>query len=330
MMPLRSTPFVVALCLCLFPAAVHAAELLELETKIPLGEIKGRIDHFAIDLDRQRLFVAELGNDSVGVIDLKERKVIRTITGLSAPQGLGFVTETDTLYVANAGDGVVHLFKGDDLAPDGTIDLKEDADNIRVDAQRHRVYVGYGDGALAVIDPLTKSRIADIPLKGHPEGFQLAHLAGLIFVNVPDAEQIAVIDTASGKQVMTWPTREARANFPLALDSEAIQVLVGFREPARLMAFDADEGKLLANVELCGDTDDIFADAKRERVYVSCGAGFIDIFARHDRVYSLMARMPTVSGARTAFFSPELDRYFLAVRAADNEPAAVWLYRPTP
>ena len=329
-MPSASKPLIVALCLWLFPAAVHAAELLELETKIPLGDIKGRIDHFAIDLDRQRLFVAELGNDSVGVIDLNARKVIRTITGLSAPQGLGFVTETDTLYVANAGDGAVHLFKGDDLTPDGTIDLKDDADNIRVDAQNHRVYVGYGDGALAVIDPRTKARTTDIPLKGHPEGFQLAPLAGLIFVNVPDARQIAVIDMASAKQVMSWPMGEAGANFPMAVDGEAAQVLVGFREPARLMAFDADQGNLLANVELCGDTDDIFADAKRGRVYVSCGAGFIDIFARHTTVYSRMARVPTVSGARTAFFSPEMDRYFLAVRASGNEPAAVWLYRPTP
>lgn len=325
-----SKRLILALCLWLFPGALHAAGLLELETKIALGDIKGRIDHFAIDLERQRLFVAELENDSVGVIDLKGRKVIRTITGLSAPQGLGFVAETDTLYVANAGGGSVHLFKGDDLAPDGTIELEDDADNIRVDAQNHRVYVGYGDGALAVIDPLTKAKTADIPLEGHPEGFQLAPQAGRIFVNVPDARHIAVIDVASGKQTEAWPTRDAEANFPMALDSEAAQVLVGFRGPARLMAFDASQGQVLANVELCGDTDDIFADAKRGRVYVSCGAGVIDIFARHTAIYSRMAQVPTVSGARTAFFSPDMDRYFLAVRATDTEPAAVWVYRPTP
>jgi hypothetical protein len=47
---------------------------LQLEAKIPLGDVRGRIDHMAIDLARQRLFVAELGNDSVSVVDLKDRK----------------------------------------------------------------------------------------------------------------------------------------------------------------------------------------------------------------------------------------------------------------
>jgi hypothetical protein len=38
---------------------------LQLESKIPLGEVRGRIDHMAVDLERQRLLVAELGNDSL-------------------------------------------------------------------------------------------------------------------------------------------------------------------------------------------------------------------------------------------------------------------------
>src|SRR6185437_12851814 len=50
--------------------ASPAAEPLVLEAKIPLGAVSGRIDHFAVDLARQRLFVAELGNNSVGVVDL--------------------------------------------------------------------------------------------------------------------------------------------------------------------------------------------------------------------------------------------------------------------
>ena len=47
---------------------------LQLEAKIPLGDVRGRIDHMAVDLKRQRLFVAELGNDSVGVVDLANQQ----------------------------------------------------------------------------------------------------------------------------------------------------------------------------------------------------------------------------------------------------------------
>ena len=81
--------------------------LLQLETKIPLGDVRGRIDHMAVDLKRQRLFVAELGNNSVGIVDLANRKLISRIPGLKEPQGVGYEPTTDRLYVANAGDGSV-------------------------------------------------------------------------------------------------------------------------------------------------------------------------------------------------------------------------------
>jgi YVTN family beta-propeller protein len=221
-----------------FGSASWAAEqvpLLLLEMKIPLGEVKGRVDHFAVDPGRQRLFVAELGNDSVGVIDLKERTVVRTITGLKEPQGVGYVRSTDTLYVANAGDGSVRLFQGSDLSPAGRIDLGDDADNIRVDEQAKQVFLGYGKGALAVIDPLTRSKVADIRLKAHPEAFQLDPANGRIFVNIPDARQVAVVDQAAGKQVAAWSMRDAAANFPMAIDNDGHRVIVAFRRPARLM-----------------------------------------------------------------------------------------------
>ena len=149
---------------------------LQLETKIPLGDVKGRIDHMAIDLPRRRLFVAELGNDTVGVVDLNEQKVQHVITGLKEPQGIGYVPSSDTLFVANAGDGSVLLFRGAEYAAAGRIDLGDDADNIRVDSASNRVFVGYGSGALAVIDPATNGKIADIPLQAHPESFSASPL----------------------------------------------------------------------------------------------------------------------------------------------------------
>src|ERR1700692_1608957 len=147
---------------------------LQLEAKIPLGDVRGRIDHMAADLKRQRLFVAELGNDSVGIVDLQTRKLISRIPGLREPQGVGYEPTTDTLYVANAGDGSVRLFEGSDYRATGRIELGSDADNIRVDATAKRVFIGYGGGGLAVIDPSTRSKGGDISLNAHPETFQTA------------------------------------------------------------------------------------------------------------------------------------------------------------
>src|ERR1700687_2953953 len=151
------------------PAQTANSFPLQLEAKVPLGDVRGRIDHMAIDLARQRLFVAELGNDSVGIVDLKSRKVIQTIFGLKEPQGVGYVPTMETLYVANARDGSVNAFLGADYSPAGRIDLGDDADNIRVDAAADQVLVGYGSGGLAVIDAKSFRKIADIPLRAHPE-----------------------------------------------------------------------------------------------------------------------------------------------------------------
>ena len=303
---------------------------LQLEAKIPLGDVRGRIDHMAVDLKRQRLFVAELGNDTVGVIDLSSRKMISRIAGLKQPQGVGYEPTTDMLYVANAGDGSVRLFGGSDYKPTGRIELGSDADNIRIDAATHRVVIGYGSGGLAVIDASTRRKVGDISLKAHPESFQIDPDNGQIFVNVPDAHGIAVVDRVSQKQIEQWPLTDRGANFPMAIDPIRRQVLVTFRAPAELGIYSMTGGKPVATIETCGDADDLFVDAKRARIYVSCGAGFLDVLEAREATYQRIARIPTASGARTSLFVPEVDRLLVAVRASSAEPAAIWIFRPMP
>ncbi len=327
---MKRVTMVAALAGMLLTAASRAQDPppLVLEAKIPLGAVAGRIDHFAFDADRQLLFVAELGNNSVGIVDLKERKVLRRLTGLSEPQGVAYHPATSTLYVANAGDGSVRLFQGPDFAPAGRIDLGDDADNIRIDSWRNRIVVGYGKGALAVIDPASRRKVADIPLKGHPESFQFDETGSRIFANVPDARQIAVIDVDSGKQVSTLDTAGASSNFPMAVDAEEHRVLVAFRSPAKLMVFATRTGKLEGSFDLCRDADDMFVDPQRRRLYVSCGEGVIDVLAQTTDGYERVARIPTVAGARTSLFAVATDRLYLGVRATAAEPAAIWVFRP--
>lgn len=303
---------------------------LVLENKIALGHVSGRIDHFTIDPDRRLLFVAELGNDSVGIVDLNEGKVIRRLSGLHEPQGVAWHAPTGTLYVANAGDGSVRLYQGPDFSPAGAIALGDDADNIRLDPRRNRVVVGYGNGALAMIDPTSRKKVGDISLKGHPESFQFDETGSHIFVNVPEARQIAVVDVGAGRQISTLDTAGARSNFPMAFDAGRHRLLVAFRSPNRLMSFDTKSGKQEASLDTCGDADDLFADNRRHRIYVSCGEGVVDVFTASGNGYRAIADVPTVSGARTSLFAPTLDRLYLGVHGTLTEPAAIWVFRPQP
>ncbi len=314
------------IALCSIVIAADSSPLV-LESKIALGNVSGRIDHLAIDSARNRLFVAELGNDSVGVIDLKERKLLRRITGLKEPQGVGYVASTDTLYVSNAGDGSVRLFQGADLSPAGRIDLGDDADNIRIDARANKLFIGYGKGAIAIIDPVKRAKISDVQLGAHPEGFQLDGTGTKIFANVTNARRIAMADIALSI-VKTFPMNDARANFPMAIDHEKERVLSVFRNPAKLIALSARDGSVLASATICGDADDVFVDSKRHRVYVSCGEGFIDVLEANESGYSRIGHVSTASGTRTALLVPELDRLFVAVRATGAEPPAIWVFRP--
>jgi DNA-binding beta-propeller fold protein YncE len=305
------------------------AQPLTLETKIPLGTVAGRIDHFAHDAADRLLFVAELGNDTVGIVDLKDGRV-RRLTGLREPQGLAWHAGTKTLYVANAGDGSVRLYQGPDLAPAGTLALGDDADNIRLDTQRDRIVVGYGKGALAVIDPVRRQKVADIALKAHPESFQFDEDGRRIFVNVPDAREVALVDVAQAKQVSSLELGGARSNFPMAVDAPGHRVLVATRSPARLIAFSTQDGKRVATVDACGDADDVFVDDRRQRVYVTCGDGLVEVFGRRGDGYDSIGQVPTVPGARTGLFVGDADRLYVAVRARLREPAAIWVFRPTP
>jgi hypothetical protein len=306
------------------------ADPLVLEAKISLGNGNGRIDHLAVDVDRQRLYVAKLGDHSVAVLDLKARKLIRIIANLPEPQGIGYVRSTDTLYVANAGDGSVRLYEGGNLTPSGRIELGADADNVRVDRSGKRIYVGYGAGALAVIDPALRKTIQNIALDGHPESFQLEPSGHLIFANVPDAHEVAVIDLASSRQIVRWTTNDWRANFPMALEGDAQRVIVGFRNPPVLGVFDTQRGEPIGAVSICADTDDIFWDAKRRRLYISCGEGFVDVLESRNGGYSRIAQVATSAGARTAVFVSELDRLFVAARATSKSEACIWVFRPSP
>jgi hypothetical protein len=301
---------------------------LTLIAKIPLGEVRGRIDHLAVDVAGKRLFVAELGNDSIGVVDLASGRIQQRITGLKEPQGVGYEPTTGTLYVANAGDGSVRLFRGPGFVPAGRIDLGDDADNVRIDVKTEQVMVGFGGGGLAIIDPKSGRKSGEIRLPAHPEGFQLEPGGGRAFVNLPEARAIAIVDRGTGQLIQSVTTKNGRGNFPMALDPAGGFMAV-FRSPPALISYDRDGG-VRGSAETCGDADDVFVDAKRNRVYVSCGGGFIDVFDRREGGFARAAHIATMPGARTSLFVPELDRLFLAVRAQGREAPAIWEFRPEP
>ena len=257
-------------------------EPLHLEKIVPLPEVQGRIDHMSVDKRNNRLFVAALGNHTVEVIDIPQGKRIGTIRGLPEPQGVLYLIDGNQLYVANRADGTVRIFDATTYEPVQTVPLGEDADNIRFDSNqqqldKQQLYVGYGSGALAVLDKDGTKR-ADIRLGSHPESFQLEKNGSRVFVNLPEARRIAVVDRGTRSVVAQWETDGALSNYPMALDEEHQRLFVVCRRPARLLVLDTRDGKILQKLPVVGDSDDVFYDPSRQRIYAIGGEGRISVF----------------------------------------------------
>ncbi len=299
---------------------------LRLVQTIPLPKVQGRIDHMTVDVRSGRLFIAALGNNTVEILDVRAGRRILGLAGFREPQGVAFVPEVNKLFVANAKDGACDLIDGSTFKLLKHINFADDADNIRYDTKTGRVYVGYGSGALGVINAGTGEQLGAVKLDGHPESFQLEKSGPRIFVNVPSAQKIAVVDREKGVAICSWPV-SARDNFPMALDETHHRLFVGARLPAKIMVFDMESGKAVTDVPSPGDADDIFYDGSRRRIYISGGEGFIGVIQQQDADhYKPVGKIPTAAGARTSLFAPELGRLYLAVPHRGSQQTEVRVY----
>jgi DNA-binding beta-propeller fold protein YncE len=300
--------------------------VLILISRIELPDVNGRIDHFSADVTGKRLFVSALGNHTVEVLDVVSCKRLHTIGDLAEPQGVYCDPSTNRLFVACAKDGATKVFDAGTFQVLETVMYSGDADNIRYDARGRRIIVGYGDGALGFVDSNGK-KAGEIALDGHPESFQLEKTGTRVFVNVPDRKEIQVADLAKNTTLAKWPVTSALKNFPMALDEAHHRLLVGCRAPARLLVIDTETGKQTASVEIVGDTDDLFYDAAKKRVYVIGGQGFVDVFEQKDADhYERIGRIATAPGARTGLFVPEWGKLFVAVPHRGEQHAEILVY----
>ena len=310
-----------------FAATAQPDSPLKLTRTIALPQVNGRLDHLAYDAQRHRLYVAAPANNTVEVVDVSDGKPLDPLP-INDPHDLLVLSKPNLLYVTSGADGLVKVFDCAAERPIKTIGRLPEADNLRFDAPANRIYVAYGDGALAMINAQTGVQTVTISLAGHPEAFAIEPLGGRIFVNLPAKRQIAVIERLRREVIATWPLGTNAANYALALDDANQRLFVGCRQPPRLMVLDTKSGKLVAETEIAGDVDNLFYDAQRKRLYASCGEGFIECISHSDaNHYQPLPRIATAKGARTCLFVEESGQLFLAVPRHENRPAQIRLFQ---
>jgi DNA-binding beta-propeller fold protein YncE len=310
---------------------------LKLIQKIPMPNVKGRLDHFGVDLEGKRLFVAALGDDqnTVEVIDLKAGKRVFSIPGQSKPQGLFYSPDFKKLFVASGTDGTCKIFAGDTFKRMDSLPIGTDADHVGYDPATKYLYVGFGDaksGGLAIIDTRNNKHIADIKTDARSGGIKIEKSRPQAFVTLAGAANLGVVDLKNRQQINAWPTG-VRTNVALALDESHHRLFDGVRDPATLIVLDTESGKQVAKVEGVSGIDDLWYDAAHKRVYASGGrgfeTGFVYVYQQKDADhYELIGKVPTAPGAGTSFWSPELNRVYVAAPSNDKEEAAILVFEP--
>jgi DNA-binding beta-propeller fold protein YncE len=329
---LKTTFLAAALCCSgICAVAAQSAPPLELKQTIALPAVKGRIDHLTYDPVGERLFVCALGNNTVEVLDLRKGQRVHSITRLGAPQGIAYVPDLDRVFVANDKNGILNIYDGKGYQPLGELNFKDDADNVRYDDDTKKIYVGFGSGGIGIVNAPDGKQIGSIKLSAHPEAFQLEKNGKRIFVNVPNARQVAVIDREKGEVTAKWKTDLAFGNFSMALDETNHRLFVGCRLPSKLVVLNTDSGDVVAKIDLSGDADELFYDSNRRRIYAICGAGTIDVLEQTaPNTYKTLTQVDTADGARTGLFVPKLDTLFVAVPHRGLQQAEIRCYEPLP
>jgi DNA-binding beta-propeller fold protein YncE len=313
------------------PAPAAEPATLELIQTIPLKGAPGRLDHAAIDSKHGRLFVANLSNNSLDVVDLKAGKLVKQVPGQKKIQGIAYAPDLDRIFVGNGVGGEGNVFDGRDYKLLKSIRLPG-ADNVRYLARRGLVYVGHADKALSAIDARALEVKATIKLPGRPEGFQLEAKRPRLYMNTVDPTRLVVVDTDKNEVLHRYPLKLADRAYPLALDEANHRLFIGCRNKPCVVVMDSESGKEVASVPLPEDIDDLFYDAKNKRLYASCGAGVLAVVRQRDADrYEVVEKIPTVKLARTCFFDPAGGLLYLFVpRQEGQEGPTIRVYRPRP
>lgn len=330
----------VASCLILF---LYAAILVaqdepggfRLVKTIPMPGVEGKFDHSSVDVKGKRLFVAATGNKSVEVLDLDSGKWIHRIAGIEKPQGVFYAGDTNLLIVTDGIGAVARLYRGDSLELLQTVKLSADADYVAYDPAGKRFFVAHGGddaghnyGEIAVIDTGTQKIVSTIRTAGHPEAMRLHDGKSRLFVNVPDANHVALVDLSASKVTATWSVPDAKKNVPMAMNEVDNRLYIATRHGPKFFAYDTNSGKMVASIGTVGGADDMAYDPQRHQVYVSGGEGFVAIVKEEDADhYREIGRLVTGSGAKTSLFVPEFNSIYVAVPAQANQPAVLKIFQ---
>src|ERR1700722_10148919 len=336
------------------PAYAEDQLTLRLVQTIPLPGVMGRLDHMAVDLEKQRLFLAAVANGTLEVLDLGAGRVINSLTGFKDTQDALFLGgHFNKLYVSSL-DGTLRIFQGETFRLVQALKLEPDPNRLFYDPATDLIYFGYGGqnagfdayervGVLqatrgARSDQFVADMIAPTFRPGH-----LAEMAmddgGKLLVCDSRADLVFQFDTRKRELLRSWPAHGDGAG-DMSLDQTHHRLFVGTRIPPEMTVYDSESGKEIVSLPGPETMDGVHYDAELKRVYVTGGRwygtpeaspGWVYVYQQHDADhYELISKIKTRPGSGTSLFVAQFKRLYVASQAIGEKAAAVLVFEAVP
>jgi len=325
--------YAVVLALCALTMKAQEKLPLKLITTIPMPGFTGDFDHFGLDLQGNRLFLAAEEHKTVEVFDLRTGARIHSIEGFAHPLMMVYLPESNQLVVTDGDDNAVRLVDCKEYKITKTIKLKPDVDHGVLNPVDKYYYVESGGGsnasthALSIIDTNSFKHVGDV--EGLPgsssEGMVIDRAGKKLYVNLTGTDEVGVVDLNTRQLVAKWPLPDAHTAHPMVLDEPNHRLFIATRKPAQFIVFNTDTGKVVASLPCVGVNSDMSFDVARKRIYVT-GSETASVFEQRDADhYEHIAEVPTAYRAKSSIFVPELKRLYVAASGKGKPDAKLEL-----
>jgi DNA-binding beta-propeller fold protein YncE len=333
-MNLRATTPLACILLSLGLCAGAAdAGVLHPHGRTELPGYTGDFDHFAADVQNNRLFLAAEDHGTLEVFNLASGAHVSTLQGVETPHAPLYLPSNDRLVVTDSGPAGTKVFNMASGKRIATIALAPGADSMGFDHATGKMYVVTGgdngklrDSWLVMVNPRTGRKDAQARIESNKvEALAIEEKGSRLYVNVTAQDRIDVFNKCTLKLVQSFALPEGATNAAMAFDEANARLFVVTRKPYRLLVLDAHSGRMLASLPAPQRTNEAIFDRANHRIYLA-GDDVLGVVRQDDPDhYTALDPVPTAHGAKTAILVPQLRRLFVAVSPGEGKAGAALL-----
>src|SRR5882762_2188647 len=217
--------------------------------KVPLGKAAGGAEYFdyiTVDADARRIYVSH--GSEFKILDADNFSVVGTFSSLKRCHGVALVPELGKGFITDGDAASVVVFVLKTLKKKREIKSYPDTDAIVNDPASKLIFTFNGDSKNStIIDPAKETVLKALDLGGAPEQ-AVSDGNGIVYDNIAETNEVAVIDTKSLTVKSRWKVAPAGEPVAIALDREHGRLFSAGRGPALLVMVDIDSGKVLQSL----------------------------------------------------------------------------------